>query len=332
MQKVLTVAVPSYNMEKHLPKNLPTYADSRLDGALEVLILDNASADRTAEIAQDFVRRYPDTFRLIRRDSRGYGGSVNQALAEAQGKYFRIVDADDWVDTANLVALISALQTCEADVVQTPYRRVVMGTGEELPTVFRNVEYGRVYRDFLPCRENVPCIHSTAYRTAMLRESGFAMQDGIFFVDEEYVILPFLSAKSVVYYDLDLYRYLVGNPAQSTSPENRARYADHRERVVRRLLAVYGASEMTPDAREYCFFRIAQAAADHLTTLYIYLPDRAEGRRRAKAWEAFVKASDPKIYSAIRPKAEKLEALNRLGVGLGAYEKLKELFFGKERR
>lgn len=329
MKKVLTIAVPSYNMEKHLPKNLPTYADSRFNGALEVIVLDNASTDATAQIAQSFVEQFPDTFTLLRRDSRGYGGSINDAMAMAHGTYFRIVDADDWVNTEDLLRLVEALKHCDADVVQTNYCRVVMSTGEELPFRFQNVTYEKMYTEFAPCRENIPCIHSTTYQTGLLRECGFYMQDGIFFVDEEYVILPFLSAKSVLYYDLDIYRYLVGNPTQSTSPENRAKYAGHREQVVRRLITVYESTQMTPDAKKYCFFRIAQAAADHLTTLYMYLPDRAEGRKEAAKWEYYVKTSDPQMYAVIRRKAFLLRQCNRLHLGLDAYQSLKRVILSR---
>lgn len=323
-EKVLTIAVPSYNMEKHLPKNLPTYADSRFGTALEVLILDNASTDRTAEIAEGFVNRFPQIFRLLRRDSRGYGSSINAAMEQASGRYFRIVDADDWVNTEDLLRLVEALKTCEADVVQTNYRKVLMATGEEFPVRFHDVEYGRLYTGFSRCRLNAPCIHSTAYRTRVLRQNGITLQDKIFFVDEEYVILPFLYAQSVIYYDLDIYRYLVGNPAQSTSPQNRAKYAGHREQIVRRLIEVYKSAQMNPDVREYCFFRISQAAADHLTTLYMYLPDRAEGRRRALEWERYVRGEEREIGAAIRKKALLLRQLNRLHVGLDFYEKLKK--------
>ena len=329
MDKVLTIAVPAYNMEKYLPHNLPFYADKRFGDRIEVILLDNASTDRTREIAQQFCDRWPQIFVLEQRNSRGYGSSVNAALARARGRYFRIIDGDDWADTDQLLALVERLETCEADVVQTNYRRVVMGSGKELPFRFSNVEYGKLYTEFSPCRENAPCIHSTAYRTAMLLESGFQMQDGIFFVDEEYVILPFLSARSVIYYDLDIYRYLVGNPAQSTSPENRAKYAGHREQVVRRLIDVYTKAQMTGDARAYCFFRIAQAAADHLTTLCIYQPDRAAGYRQAVDWERYVRERSPELFCAIRKKGFLLRLLNRMGVGLENYQRLKRILLRK---
>ena len=325
MEVVLTIAVPSYNMEAHLPKNLPTYCSPRLAGRLEVLVLDNASQDRTGQIADGFAARYPGTFRVLHRQSRGYGGSINQALAEARGKYFRIVDADDWVDTAALEALVDRLEGCRADVVQTNYRRVVLSTGEQLPVRFSGVEYGRLYTGFSTCRENPPCIHSVTYRTGLLRECGFAMQDGIFFVDEEYVILPFLQVKSLVYYDLDLYRYLVGNPAQSTSPANRARYAGHREQVVRRLVEAWRAGQAAGPARDYYFFRTAQAAGDHLTTLYLYLPDRRAGLRAGRAWERYLKAQAPEIWRAVAKKGFLLRLLCRGHVSLPAYERLKRV-------
>lgn len=327
--KVLTIAVPSYNMENHLPKNLLTYADSRFGNALEVIILDNASTDRTAQIAQDFVNRFPQIFRLFRRDSRGYGSSINAAIEQASGRYFRIVDADDWVDTEDLLHLVEKLKTCEADIVQTNYRKVSMVTGEEYPVRFRDVEYDRLYTEFSKCRINAPCIHSTVYRTQVLRDNGITLQDKIFFVDEEYVILPFLYAQSVIFYDLDIYRYLVGNPTQSTSPQNRAKYAGHREQIVRRLIHVYRTAQMNADVREYCFFRISQAAADHLTTLYMYLPDRKEGRRRAAEWEREVREQDEQMGRAIREKAFLLRQLNRLHMELEPYERLKKIVLNK---
>lgn len=327
--KVLTIAVPSYNMENHLPKNLPTYADTRFGDALEVIILDNASTDRTAQIAQDFVDRFPQIFRLVRRDSRGYGSSINAAIEQASGRYFRIVDADDWVNKENLLNLIDKLRSCQADVVQTNYRKVSMVTKQEFPVRFRDVEYDHLYTEFSKCRLNVPCIHSTVYRTQVLQENGITLQDKMFFVDEEYVILPFLYAKNVIFYDLDIYRYLVGNPTQSTSPQNRAKYAEHREKIVRRLIHVYKTAQMNEDVCEYCFFRISQAAADHLTTLYMYLPDRKEGKRRALEWEREVRNEDEKMGNAIRKKAFLLRQLNGLHVGLENYERLKKLLLRK---
>lgn len=334
MEKLLTIGIPSYNMEKHLPKNLPTYLEAGKSGKLEVLILNNASTDSTASIGESFAQRYPDVFQLVSRDSKGYGGAVNQAIAMAKGRYFRVVDGDDWVDAQALAHQLEALEALgdqTVDVIQTNYCRVVQSTGQELPVRFQGVDYNQVYHTFSPCRENVPCLHSTTYRTGLLRETGFFMQDGIFFVDEEYVILPFLGAKTVLYYDLDVYRYQVGDPGQSTSPGNRAKYASHREQVVQRLL---DALQTAPagEAGDYLFFRTAQAAADHLTTLYMYLPDRKEGLGKGLAWERYVKEINPQVFHAIRKKGFLLRQMNRAGLPLPTYFELKRRILGQRGR
>lgn len=327
--KILTIAVPAYNMEKHLPKNLPTYCDERLKESLEVIVLDNASTDSTNDIASEFMEKYPEIFRLKSRATRGYGSSINEAISEAEGRFFRIVDADDWVDTEELILLIDRLKNCQADAVQTNYQTVHMQTGEIRSILFQDIEYDRLYSDFSSCRRNMPCIHSMVYRTSLLQENYITLQDNIFFVDEEYVILPFLYATSVIFYPFNIYRYLIGNPSQSTSPNNRAKYYEHREKIIKRLINAYHKNSMNPDIREYCFFRISQAAADHLTTLYMYFKDRKMGRKLADEWLEYVHKEDGEIYKAITKKAFLLSVLNRSHISLQTYIAMKQLLLRK---
>lgn len=50
MEPVLTIAVPTFNMESCLAKNLATYCDQRLESRLEVICLNNASEDGSKEM------------------------------------------------------------------------------------------------------------------------------------------------------------------------------------------------------------------------------------------------------------------------------------------
>ena len=329
---ILTIAVPTFNMERWLDKNLATDRDARLLDRLEVLCLNNASEDGSKAIMERYVSACPRIFRLLDRDSRGYGSSINAAIAAARGKYFRIVDADDWVDTEELVKLVDALADCEADVVLTDYQIVNMQDGSQ--TAVRagdqGAPYGALLTDFSWPARTLPSIHATTYRTDLLRRSGFYMQDGIFFVDEEYVILPYLHAKDVLYYPFDVYRYQVANPAQSTSPRNRGKYQEHRERVLRRLIDAYQAAERADPqnkALPYCYERICRGVGDHFTTLYMYVEDRAEGRRFAKSWRQAVRSGP--FWPRVKQKAWKLALLNRLHVSLGSYGRLKATLLGK---
>lgn len=325
---VLTIAIPTFNMERWLEKNLATYCDCRLNGRLEVLCLNNASEDQSKDIILQYVQRYPETFHLVDRDSRGYGSSINAAMEMAQGKYFRIVDADDWVDTDALVKLVQQLENCEVDIVLSDYSIVNMQSGKmtAICAKDRGIFYNIIQTNFDgPCK-TLPSIHATTYRRSLLKNSGFYMQDNMFFVDEEYVVLPYFFAKNVIYYPYNIYRYQVANPAQSTSPKNRAKYKIHREKILSRLISEYyrsmsvGASDQ---ALTYCFLRIKNGIGDHFTTLYMYEEDRRAGRKLAKAWKAYIKNSAKDFWPYINKKVALLHILNCLHVSLKQYDWLK---------
>ena len=326
---ILSIAVPTFNMERWLEKNLATYFDERLIGRLEVLCLNNASEDSSKQIIESFVALCPEIFVLVDRDSRGYGSSINAALDMARGRYFRIVDADDWVDTDELVKLVDTLEECESDIVLTDYQIVDMQTGNMTPARAsdKGVSYGTVMQDFQAPSQTLPSIHNTAYRTQLLRRCGFYMQDKMFFVDEEYVILPYLDADTVVYYPFDVYRYQVANPGQSTSPKNRAKYQEHREKVLRRLISAYQEAVQQGADRhvlDYCFLRIKNGIGDHFTTLLMYVEDRKEGRALAKKWYRYVKKDADNFWNRVKIKAFILLLLNCVNISLPMYEKLKQ--------
>ncbi len=54
MKKILTVTVPSYNVEKFLENTLDSFVDERVLDDIEVLIVDDGSKDKTAEIGRKY--------------------------------------------------------------------------------------------------------------------------------------------------------------------------------------------------------------------------------------------------------------------------------------
>ena len=121
MEKILTITVPAYNVERFLDQTLASFADERVLDLLEVLIVDDGSKDHTAEITKRYEEKYPQTFRLISKENGGHGSTINRGIREAAGRYFKVVDGDDWVDTDGLCELVRRLRTCSTDYVFTNY-------------------------------------------------------------------------------------------------------------------------------------------------------------------------------------------------------------------
>ena len=100
----LSVIVPAYNAADALPTALDSLANQSLafeqPGALEVIVVDDASTDGTAEVAAAFARRYSGSrvdFRVIRQlHNQGAYAARNQGLQEARGEFMTVHDSDDW--------------------------------------------------------------------------------------------------------------------------------------------------------------------------------------------------------------------------------------------
>ena len=125
MSKILSVSVAAYNMENFIGECLNSFCMCKNLNLMEIIVNDNGSTDRTDQIVQLYVDKYPDVFHLIKRKINGhYGAVLNTAIQNATGEYFKLVDGDDWVNAEALDHLIEVLKNTEADVVINNYRRV----------------------------------------------------------------------------------------------------------------------------------------------------------------------------------------------------------------
>ena len=116
---ILTIVVPAYNVETYLEKCLRSLVAHRNAGKTEIIVVNDGSKDHTAEIGQRFADITHGVVRVINKENGGHGSTINAGLAAATGKYFRLIDGDDWVDGENLAILVDKLESETADVVLT---------------------------------------------------------------------------------------------------------------------------------------------------------------------------------------------------------------------
>ena len=95
MQKLLTIIVPTYNMQDYLRHCLDSLIVSNewLD-LLEVLVINDGSKDKSSEIGHEFEMLYPNTFVVIDKENGNYGSCINKGLEIATGKYVKVLDSD----------------------------------------------------------------------------------------------------------------------------------------------------------------------------------------------------------------------------------------------
>jgi len=92
---LLSIIIPAHNEEHRLPDSLNKVLSflQYQPYQAEVLVVENGSQDRTAEIALRFTERYPNLY-LLREPKPGKGLAVRRGMLEAKGDYRFICDAD----------------------------------------------------------------------------------------------------------------------------------------------------------------------------------------------------------------------------------------------
>ena len=105
--KLLSIAIPCYNSQDYMENCI----ESLLVGGeeVEILIVDDGSSDRTAEIADAYARKYPTIVKAIHQENGGHGEAVNAGIRNATGLYFKVVDSDDWVNKEAYVQILKTL-------------------------------------------------------------------------------------------------------------------------------------------------------------------------------------------------------------------------------
>ena len=184
MSKILTVTIPSYNTEKYIDECLPYLIDERIISDIEILIVSDGSIDNTVSVAQKWADKYPDSIRVIDKENGGHGSTINRGILEATGKYFKVVDGDDWVVTENFVKLIEFLKGVDVDLINNPYFEHDEETADETLMMALKIQANQIVQhDKIIEQIKIPPMHTITYRTSILKDNKISIDEKMFYVD-----------------------------------------------------------------------------------------------------------------------------------------------------
>jgi len=233
--KILTIVVPSYNTEKYIDFCLPTMLENeKINYQMEILLVDDGSKDNTLKKALDYQSKYPNVVKAIAKDNGGHGSTINAGLEIATGKYFKVIDGDDWVDNRGLTKLVDFLSNTNNDIVFTPYTRIDVQTGDKIIESDQGFDYCKTY-DFDEIASLIKkyCMHSITIKTSVLKKNKRKISERCFYVDLEYIFFPIQNLYSAAFLPDNVYMYRVGQSLQSTDLKNMQKnILQHRQIVL----------------------------------------------------------------------------------------------------
>lgn len=306
-EKILTITIPSYNVEAYLEECLESFVNSEVMEEIEVLVVNDGSSDSTAEIAQRYADKYPETFRLINKENGGHGSTINTGIKEAKGKYFKVVDGDDWVDTRSFIRLVKVLKESEADIVASNYTWINHTTRlpekrQEYP--FEKIEYNKLYKFEEIVGKTIIDMHATTVKTELFRKANEKIDEHTFYVDVEFIAFPIPYVRTVYFIEDAVYQYRLGLPGQSMSIQKMQKNLKNHLRVLMRLNEYCKKVEgIAPKANlEY----IRELTATILTSqmkIYISFPLKSGMKKEAMKLDAYFYHKNRAVYDKVKNPA-----------------------------
>lgn len=240
-EKLLTIAIPTFNLGREATKLVDDIVGAENSKLIDILIVDDGSTDDTFDICSLMVEKHPDIVRLISKKNGHYGSAVNCAIQNACGIFFKIIDADDRVDTQGLDELLYRLdEIADEDLFVTNYSvEYHDGRSVEYVPVFDKKLDGSIDLGSL---KSLP-MHAITYRTEILVQNSIQLDVGIPYTDVEFVLFPLPFVKSAFYLDCVVYRYQIGREGQSIDARQMLASRKKHQQVLTSLILWYEENE-----------------------------------------------------------------------------------------
>lgn len=248
MNKILTIVIPTYNMEKYLHRCLDSLkVEDSLLGFLEVLVINDGSKDSSSLIAHDYEKKYPNTFRVIDKENGNYGSCINRGIDEASGVFFKILDADDWYNGVELSKLLKAMLKHEKENIDAFYTNFTyhnFNTNENTDYRFTIIDFDKVCRfdeiDFVNSPDwFMMKMYSIAIRTEILRRIELRLDTGISYTDNEYMYFPYSHITNACFCDFNVYQYFIGREGQTIGAKITEKHLDAVLTIANRTIDDY---------------------------------------------------------------------------------------------
>lgn len=297
MEKLLSIIIPTYNMEAYLNRCLDSLLVGELQETLDILVVNDGSKDRSSEIAHTYADRFPNSFRVIDKPNGNYGSCINAALPLAVGKYVKVLDSDDYFDTKALLTFLERLKGIDTDAVFADYVREYSDTGRK---ELSSLDYmdGEVFspdeRVLFPYE-----MHHLAYKTSLLREVNYVQTEGISYTDTEWCFYPLFKVRNYTYLKLSLYQYQLGREGQTMEASVFRKNIYSLDVILEKMLdAIIGkASALSASRKKYC----DEYIYSRLTIIYTIelMQAGATNVEIMKRIDQKLKAYDMEMYGAL---------------------------------
>ncbi len=301
--KQISFVVPCYNSESYMEHCI----DSLLPGGndVEIIIIDDGSKDNTGKIADEYAKKYPDIVKVHHQENGGHGEGINQGLKIATGKYFKVIDSDDWVDSKAYKKLLKKIKKIDADLIVMNYVYVHNDGRENQVINFSNVfpENREITWDDIHRfkRTQYLSLHSLMYKKSVLDKAHIKLPKHTFYEDNLFIYLPLKYTKTIYYMNLNFYQYFIGRADQSVQVSQLVKRSDDQRRVTVLACNAYDLDEIENKKLRNLMLRELSFLVC-IGCVFTRLAYTDEAEKQAQDMMDEIKKGNPKLYKELTTK------------------------------
>lgn len=304
--KLISFAIPCYNSAEYMEKCIKSILPGGED--VEIIIVnDGSTKDNTAEIADKYAAKYPTIIKAVHQENGGHGQAVNTGLANATGKFFKVVDSDDWVDVKSLKRIIATLKNFiegeEPDMVIANYVYEKVGAKRKKVVHYENVfpvEQMFGWDDIGKFKvDQYILMHTVIYKTQVLKDSGVLLPKHTFYVDNIFVFEPLPFVEKMYYIDANFYRYFIGRDDQSVNESVMIKRIDQQIRVTKRMID-YFVDNKIENKKRRMYMRNYLRIMMEVSSIFLIISGTKEDLEKKKELWNYVKEKDIEVYKMLR--------------------------------
>ena len=118
MQPKISVVIPVYNAEKYLDECIQSVInqDFGFKENIELILINDGSKDLSDEICQKYANKYPDNVIYVKQENAGASAARNVGIEKATGEFISFIDADDYITTDAVRAVMNYFEKAPKDV------------------------------------------------------------------------------------------------------------------------------------------------------------------------------------------------------------------------
>ncbi len=221
----VSIIVPVFNTSEIMQKCLMSLDNQTLDD-IEVLIVDDGSTDKSAEVIRSYIKRN-DKFTYLYKENGGLSDARNYGINYAKGDYILFVDSDDYITQDAAEKLYQIANQNNLDILRSSYIKIDSSGNQNYITeeaISENIVLkGHEYLKIILEKEQLQVVAwKSLYKRSFLDINNLRFPKGLLHEDELWTPTVLLQAERVMYVDLNFYYYQF-TPGSITNKKNKSK-------------------------------------------------------------------------------------------------------------